>query len=381
MPNPKTVVAPDTPLNERFDWRRKCDVDADAGRALPAPTQVVSNEEFVPLPQTRKQRAVEARLRAMSDTNARSLGVSRREYLRSSAGMAAAFASMNAVFGEFFRVEAQELKGARTGRPPYFVFDVQTHHVRAGHASQLLLRWRREAGAINPALAGREPRADDLYLANYIKEVFLDSETSVALISGVPTESMDSNILPPDQMVKTRGWINEMAKSQRMVSHGLISPEMGEQNLEAMQVQTEKLKIDAWKGYTGLWKSTNARGWWLDDEAVAYPAFERSLKLGVKNICIHKGLSLGLFNEEYCNPRDLTKVSKDFPELNFLVYHSGFRSLQAALPNAADGFVKSGYVPWVSDLCEARRKNSHMKNVYMELGGTFGMTCITNPLL
>ena len=32
-------------------------------------------------------------------------------------------------------------------------------------------------------------------------------------------------------------------------------------------------------------------------------------------------------------------------------------------------------------LCESRKKNPHMKNVYMELGSTFGMMAITQPLL
>jgi uncharacterized protein len=189
------------------------------------------------------------------------------------------------------------------------------------------------------------------------------------------------NILPPDQMVRTRGWVNQLTHSRRMISHGLISPDLGTQNTERMQVQAEKLKIEAWKGYTGQGLGADKSGWWLDDEKVAYPTLEYSRRLKVKNICIHKGLASGLFNEEHCNPRDVVKVSKDFPDLNFLLYHSGFKSLEAALPAAQDGFRQSSHVPWVSDLCEWRKKNPHMTNVYMELGSTFGMMAITQPLL
>ena len=30
----------------------------------------------------------------------------------------------------------------------------------------------------------------------------------------------------------------------------------------------------------------------MDDEKVAYPAYEYSRKVGIKNICVHKGLPL-----------------------------------------------------------------------------------------
>jgi len=101
----------------------------------------------------------------------------------------------------------------------------------------------------------------------------------------------------------------------------------------------------------------------------------------VKNICLHKGLPLTGFNVEHCNPKDIVKASKDFPDLNFLLYHSGFKSLEEALPVAEGGFKKTADVPWVSDLCDWRKKNPHMTNVYMELGSTFGQMVITHPLL
>ena len=162
-------------------------------------------------------------------------------------------------------------------------------------------------------------------MENYIKEVFLDSETDVACISGIPALTDTENILPPDQMVRARGWVNQLTGSPRALSHGLISPDLGQLNRERMQVQSEKLKIDAWKGYTGQGLGPNPAGWWLDDEKVTYPTLEYSRRLKVKNICVHKGLAGGLFNEEHCHPRDLVKVSRDFPDLNFLIYHSGFK--------------------------------------------------------
>ena len=44
---------------------------------------------------------------------------------------------------------------------------------------------------------------EDIYLGNYIKEIFLDSDTTVAVISGIPSATEPSNILPPDKMAET----------------------------------------------------------------------------------------------------------------------------------------------------------------------------------
>ena len=70
----------------------------------PIPTRLVSNEEFPPLPQTVRQRQVEARILAEADRLAPRLGLSRREFLRTSGGMATSLLAMNAVFGRFFDV-------------------------------------------------------------------------------------------------------------------------------------------------------------------------------------------------------------------------------------------------------------------------------------
>src|SRR5262245_36273109 len=111
-------------------WVRKWREDAAAGGGTPVPMQVVSNEEYVPLAQTAEQRRVAALLDATARATARRLGIGRREFLASSAGMAAAFAALNTVFGRFFDVdpaEAVEAAAADARRPAdQFVLDVQT---------------------------------------------------------------------------------------------------------------------------------------------------------------------------------------------------------------------------------------------------------------
>src|SRR5262245_350573 len=162
-------------------WTRKWSWDAATDDCSPVPTRVVSNEEYVPVSQTPEQVRVAALLRQASVSNARRLGVSRREFLGSSAGMAAAFLAFNAVFGRVFDVEPVEAleTAAADARTPadQFVFDIQTHHVAAPRRFPQLLRLRALGRQWNTALGQDKGTMDELYLGNYIKEVFLDSDT------------------------------------------------------------------------------------------------------------------------------------------------------------------------------------------------------------
>src|SRR5499427_8316165 len=331
-------------------WTRKWAHDVEADGFSPLPTQVVSNEEYLPLEQTAEQQHVAALIAETARRTARRLGISRRQFMSSSAGMASAFIALNTVFGRFFEVdpvEAMESAAADAGKPTdRFVFDIQTHHVAAPRQFPFLLGLRRIGRVWNRALEKDRGTMEDLYLENYIKEIFLDSDTSVAVISGIPSATEASNILPPDKMAETRDTINRLAASQRLLAHGLVSPNKGESDLEEMRRQASELKISAWKGYTGLPFGNPPKPWRVDDEKVAYPMLETSRRLGVKNICLHKGLPLLNGVEEYWHPRDLERAAKDFPDLDFIVYHSAFHSLRPALAAARDEFRTSARVDW-----------------------------------
>ena len=47
-------------------------------------------------------------------------------------------------------------------------------------------------------------------------------------------------------------------------------------------------------------------------------------RLGVRTICAHKGLPLQGFDIEHSSPRDIGVVAKAYPDVNFVVYHSGW---------------------------------------------------------
>src|SRR5258708_33288740 len=108
--------------------------DTDTLRS-PIPTSMVSNGEYMPFVQTEKQKQIEARLNDIAEHASRKLGISRRRFLATSGGMAAAFVAMNDVFGRFFDVNPAEIfepaAAAEVGPPPnLFSFDAHLHMIR-----------------------------------------------------------------------------------------------------------------------------------------------------------------------------------------------------------------------------------------------------------
>jgi uncharacterized protein len=354
--------------------------------AVPIPTRLVSNEEFPPIPQTPAQRRVEDRILAEAGRLAPRLGLSRRQFLSRSGGMAASLLAMNAVFGRFFDVlpvEAadpaafQERSGASV-----FIFDVQLHYVSANYdptnaeasrrgavSKGALLGLRRGSRRLNPKLESDRGTMADLAWENMVKEVFLDSETAIGLISTPPGPYPQEAVVPPKEMTHIRDEINRVTQSRRMLAHGLVSPQLGQADLDFMDQQAATLKVDAWKAYTGAAAKGFEHGWFLDDEKIAYPMLERARKTGVRRFCVHKGLPLGPV-ADYNHPRDLIKAAKDFPDIDFLVYHAGLLSVSAGKP--------TGEVPWTTEFCQMK-KQATLKNIYMELGSTFGQLVTTNP--
>ncbi len=371
-------------------WLRQCDLDAQTDVRPPIPSRIVSNEEFIPPPQTPEQMAYEARLAEISERAAKRQGMDRRRFLRTGSGMAAAFLALNQVFGDCYEVDAAEADDQKAFAEKWpkdqFIFDVQTHHVDIsrkwyddtpdGKAFQAFFRMLR------PGTKSTQESLDLLNRAHYVKEVFGDSDTVMAVISGVPSREWDKNPLPPDQMVATRKYVNDIAGSQRVLSHGLLRPNLGLKEMEEMERQVKELKIDAWKMYTGA--ELGEKAWFMDDEKVAYPFWEKTKKLGIKNLCVHKGLPLGAFNEKACTPLDLEKAAKDWPDLNFIVYHSGYRGPFPFNRGKGDP-VKDPVtndpqeIPWISDIFRILKRNPQIKNIYFELGSTFGQLSSSNP--
>jgi len=374
-------------------WVRQCDLDAQAEAVPPIPTRIASNEEFIPPPQTPEQKEYEARVQALAEREAKRRGINRRDFFRTGSGMAAALLALNEVFGPCYQVSAEAVKEAGAFEEKWpkdqFIFDIQTHHVDVskkwyddtpqGKATLQFFRLMRPKALFGTA----EQSLELLNRAHYVKEIFGDSDTTMAVISGVPTRDWDKNPLPPDQMVATRKYVNDLAGSRRVLSHGLLRPNLGAKELEEMERQVKKLKIDAWKMYTGA--ELGEKAWFMDDEKVAYPFWERTKKLGIRNLCVHKGLPLGFFNEKACQPLDLEKAAKDWPDLNFIVYHSGYRGSDFLAAGTGEKVVdpktdNPQEIRWISDILRILKKNPGFKNIYFELGSTFGQLSASKPM-
>jgi hypothetical protein len=371
----------------RYAFRIRSRMRRGLRTEVPLPTRLVSNEEFPPLPQTAAQREVEQRILAAAGRLAPRLGLSRRNFLRSSGGMAVSLLALNTVFDRFFavrEVEAAEPAAfrERTGEP-FFIFDVQLHYVGAGYdpnnaearrkgavTKQGLLRLRNWAQRLNPKLQTDLGNIADLSWENFVKEVFLDSETAIGLISTPPGPYPQEAVVPPREMTHIRDEINRITQSRRMLAHGLVTPQLGLADLDFMEQQAATLKVDAWKAYTGAPPKGFEHGWFVDDERIAYPMLEKARALGVRRLCIHKGLPLGPV-ADYNHPRDLIKAAKDFPDIDFLVYHSGLLGV-SAIDQPAE-------IPWTTEFCRMKQKAPDITNIYMELGSTFGQLVTTNP--
>jgi predicted TIM-barrel fold metal-dependent hydrolase len=369
----------------RYAFHVRPDMRQGLRTEMPLPTRLVSNEEFPPLPQTVAQRQVEGRILAEAARLAPRLGLSRRDFLRTGGGMATSLLAMNAVFGRFFDVRPVEAADAAAFKErkgdAFFIFDVQLHYVGAGYdpnneeaarrgvTKQALLGLRRNSRRLNPKLADDQGTLADLAWGNMVKEVFLDSETDIGLISTPPGPYPQEAVVPPKEMAHVRDEINRVTQSRRMLAHGLITPQLGQADLDFMDQQAATLKVDAWKGYTGAAPKGFDRGWFADDEKIAYPMLERARKLGVKRVCLHKGLPLGPV-ADYNHPRDMIKAARDFPDIDFILYHAGLLTV----PRTA-----SADVPWTTEFCQMAKKEAGLKNIYMELGSTFGQLATTNP--
>ena len=379
------------------DLRKVVKAETHAFRS-PAPTQMISSGEFMPLAQTPAQRHVEQRIKEMAEAHGKKLELSRRQFLRTSSGMAAMFLAMNEVFGPLFRVDPVEAadpaaaEERRASLAEEFIFDVQTHHVHDAYAwggilflTQYAQGKNPQKKAWNPKLGTMPPTLDWLKFDQYVKEIFLDSDTKVALLSGFTSETPENMALTSDQIVQSRNRFNEFTGTRRMLAHGLFWPGK-EGNLEEMDRLVKELKIDSWKGYTvgDPLYGESKYPWMMNDEKVAFPCWEIAEKSGVRNVCVHKGLmppdyEQSFKNWRYAGVEDVGGAAKAFPNLNFLIYHSAIKPLLDVEATAAE-FEKTGYIPWITDLAEIPKKYG-VDNVYAELGTVFGSTVVTHPRL
>jgi uncharacterized protein len=359
----------------------------------PIPTAIVASDEFYPTPQTEAQRKVESRLLALADRLAPRQNLNRRKFFQSAAGMAAAFAAMNEVYGPLFDVAAAEAAtpeqaDARAAAlKDQFIMDMHTHFLRDDTRLTNFVEMRKAVGRSgwNKALADEEQTIEDLKFDNYFKEIFLDSDTKMALISSAPSDQPQDWFLTNEQTAAAREKVNKSAGSKRLFSHAIFTP--GQPGWLDQLEAAIALKPDSLKGYTvgdNTHKDTSKYPWRMDDEKVAYRGYELMLKAGIKNVCVHKGLFAPALDAKfpklrpYADVSDVGKAAKDWPQLNFIIYHAGYRHVGGDPKQALAEFTNSGRISWTSDLADIPQKFG-VTNVYADVGQLFATTLVAEP--
>ena len=320
------------------------------GRRLPIKLDSTSNGEFTPIPLEHVNCHANQLAQSWASENARRRGLSRRSFMISACGAASTLLAFNAArraagqTGGFFELEqaaavdadmALERLGGRE-----FIFDVQGHFV-GQHG------------------LGRTGLGD---ADQFIKDIFLDSDTDMMVLSFIPSRR-ERELLTIQEADAVRQIVDQMEGTKRLLIHGRVNPnQVGD--LEGMEELAEKWGVSAWKCYT-QW-GPDGRGFFLHEDP-GLKMIEKARALGVKNICVHKGLPFGRQSYEHSLASDIGIVAKMFPDVNFLVYHSGFISGQPEGPyDPARG-------EGVDELIRSVKENGvpRNSNVYAELGSTW----------
>jgi uncharacterized protein len=308
------------------------------GERLPIKMDSTSNGEFAPLPLSKAAHHANMIAHQWIDRLASRRGVDRRRFLTSASGAAATLLAFNHAFaaagksGGTYAVDADaaedEVAAESAVNGNEFILDVQNHHVSLDGAWREQTRPAWEIALLALPIArkiGGSPSLAPFGAEQYIREVFIDSDTDIAVLSAVPADPQQNPLTTADA-ARTRAMIEAMGGSKRLLIHGGVQPQVPGA-LDYMQAQAEELKISAWKAYT-QWGPTGT-GYWLHNEKYGIPMLEKARTLGIKTFAVHKGVPLpgvmeGQNSEKYADPRDMGRTAQMFPDMTFLVYHSAY---------------------------------------------------------
>ncbi len=276
------------------------------GSRLPIKLDTTSNGEFVPVPLSPANRAANRLAHEAAERNSKRLNLSKRRFLVSACGAASTLLSFNAAnaaagrIGGWFdlpREAALDQQLARVQLGPAkdeFIFDVQGHFIDTP-----------KGNAKGPEVL--------------IKEVFMDSDTDLMVLSFVPS-TRDAEPVTIQAADAVRRIVEKLEGAHRLLLHGRVNPNQAG-DLETMDELAQRWGVSAWKTYTQY--GPGGRGYFLSDD-VGARFIERARKLGVKVICVHKGLPFGQRSYEHSQCSDIGVVAKRYPDVRFLIYHSGF---------------------------------------------------------
>ena len=399
-------------------WLPKWQRDRAKGVDSPIPTQVVSNEEIWPRPQNRPQAHWEHRLGELAPANAKRTGMDRRAFLRSPLGIATAFWAANEAYGQrYWDVDAKEMfelaaHAERWPRGEYFVFDVQAHFTNGFALNFRQSEFMRSMGF------DLDDGPEAYSFNTFFKEMLLDSETDMLVISGVPgreknpTEEQAAlaanaasgkpvdpllvrggGVLPSWLMAQRRDEINQMADGQRALSQSNCAPNhywnpaTDRQDRVALKEQmtreVQQYGNASWKLYCHFDPARTGRGFRLDDDATAY-FYEVARELGQTTVSVHKGFaSQSRRFGHLANPEDVERAALQNPDFTFVVYHSALKHGPTEPAFSEPGFFdpSTGDFAWHEILMDIKRRNPDLGNVYCEIGSAFATLAVTHPVM
>jgi len=366
----------------------------------------LSNGEFFK-EQTPRERKIRERILERCDENARKTGMERREFIASTMGMATTLSVLNLAAGcgddegmlsrhtvdahvddqdaaargdggtsrsrtsgssseGGFAVNEEmcldEAMADRVLKSQYFILDFQTHHTNEGQPGLCLSMENGGADCTSPS--------------TYVRQIFEESETTVAVLSGLPAEidevtnDLSAFAFTNEDMRTSRDRINAAARGEdnageRMVAHCQISPKnKPEANARMMAENKEKYDTRGWKCYP-----PTEGGWFLhENDAFIKTAIELNEPL----VCVHKGFPFQGWSRVHANPMpDVGVVAKRYPDVNFVIYHSAFDSGHEEGPYVDDPNPDDGGTDRLSKvITDNELKN---KNVYAEMGSAWAI--------
>jgi hypothetical protein len=347
-----------------------------AARRVPPLLAPRSSDEYEAPPLRPSDRRAVDEVREVAGRYAPGRNEDERAFLSGRCGTAATLRAIDrAAGGGFYAVpeEAEVDSGAADAAfGGDLVVDVQTHLVRPSRAATsgaaalfAFLRMvdpDRWGPGIDPAL---------LSAAEWAACVFGGSETAVTVLTSPPGRAAE-NVVTNEDLAGAREVLDRYAGSGRVLTHTIVHPNLGPGELDAMAGWRDELAPAGWKVYT-LWsppEEGRAAGWYLDDDEIGLPFLERVRALGPRLVCAHKGIAgpVASAAPASASPRDIGPAAAAFPDLTFVVYHSGYEP-DPTEEGAHEVAPERGVSRLVSSLARARVPAG--SNVYAELGSTW----------
>jgi uncharacterized protein len=269
-----------------------------------------------------------------------------------------------------------------------FIFDIQTHHVN--RADTMYEKFLQQQAEFTTYCAPRGLSSLECFGRNeYVRLMFLESDTTVAVLSGLPAATEAGNPITNDEIAQSREAINLLSDgTQRLVNHHMVLPNKtgtSKADVDAQLDEMQRVKemfgrIGAWKCYPA-WAPDNTEasalnGYRMDDASTGLRFVEKGIQLGVPLFCIHKGLPIPAFSTQHLDPTDIGVVAKRFPEAKFVVYHSGYGNQNSYSEGAYRAGNRRGVDSLITALLDAGVGPN--ENVYAELGTTWQLVS-TNP--